>query len=493
MADSCGTYIDGRIVPALAPETTPVFNPSQGEVIAQAPSCRQEDVERAVASARAALPGWAETPPSDRARILFRYKQVLEENFEPLARMVTREHGKTIEESRGDVRRGIEVVEMVCGIPMLLMGQFLDNVAKGIDGTILRQPLGICAGITPFNFPAMVPMWMYPVAIACGNTFILKPSPKVPLTAMRLAELASAAGLPSGVLNVVHGGKDVVDALLRHPQIAAISFVGSTKVAKYIYETGTAHGKRVQAAGGAKNFMIVMPDADLDSTTGAIMGAAFGCSGQRCMAGSVAVAVEKAGDPLIHRLSEAATVLKVGPTDQDDTVAMGPVIDAPSRDRILKYLDLGTKEGAHLAADGRQRSELQSRRGFFVGPSIFDRVRPEMQIARDEIFGPVLSVMRAGTLEEAIAYANRSPYGNGAVIFTSDGAAARRFTREIRCGMVGINVGVPAPMSIFPFSGWNDSFFGDLHIQGLEGIQFYTRSKVVLSKWNPGGKRGTWS
>ncbi len=493
MSNACGIYIDGKAVPALSSDTTPVFNPSRGEVIAKVPACKEEDVRRAVDSARAALVGWADTPPNDRARILFRYKQLLEENFESLARMVTREHGKTIEEARGDMRRGIDVVELACGIPSLLMGQFLDNVAKGIDGHVLRQPVGVCAGITPFNFPAMVPMWMYPISIACGNTFILKPSPKVPLTAMRLAELTAEAGLPPGVLNVVHGGKEIVDALLRHPDVAAISFVGSTKVAKYIYETGTAHGKRVQAAGGAKNYMVVMPDAELETATGAIMGAAFGCSGQRCMAGSVAVAVEDAGDPLLRRLVEAATAMKVGPTDQDESVAMGPLIDAAARDRVLHYLDLGVKEGALLAADGRRLANLQSSRGFFVGPNVFDRVLPAMQLARDEIFGPVLSVMRASSLDEAIAHANRSPYGNGAVIFTSDGATARKFSREIRCGMVGVNVGVPAPMAIFPFSGWNQSFFGDLHMQGLEGIQFYTRSKVVLSRWNPGGKRGTWT
>jgi malonate-semialdehyde dehydrogenase (acetylating)/methylmalonate-semialdehyde dehydrogenase len=493
MAHLCGTYIHGQTLPALSTNRTPVFNPSQGEVIAEVPDCTKEDVARAVESARKALSGWAETPPNDRARFLFRYKQLLEENFEALARLVTREHGKTIEESRGDVRRGIDVVEMACGIPTLLMGQFLDNVAKGIDGHVLRQPVGVCAGITPFNFPAMVPMWMYPVAIACGNTFILKPSPKVPLTAMRLAELTADAGLPPGVLNVVHGGKGVVDALLRHPDVAAISFVGSTQVARYIYETGTANGKRVQAAGGAKNYMVVLPDAELDFTTGAMMGAAFGCSGQRCMAGSVAVAVEGAGEPLLKRLREATAVLKVGPTDQDDSVAMGPLVDAAARDRVLHYLELGVKEGASLVADGRKSAARASSRGFFVGPSVFDRAQPDMQIVRDEIFGPVLSVMRAASLDEAIAQANRSPYGNGAVIFTSDGAAARKFTREIQCGMVGVNVGVPAPMAAFPFSGWNQSFFGDLHMQGLEGIQFYTRSKVVLSRWNPSGKRGTWS
>lgn len=493
MAAACMNYIGGKPVAALAAETTPVFNPSQGEVIAQVPACRGEDVDRAVENARAALPRWMDTPPGDRARILFRYKQLLEDNFESLARGVTRENGKTIDEARGDVRRGIDVVEFACGIPTLLMGQLLDNVASGIDGQLLRQPVGVCVGITPFNFPALVPMWMYPVAIACGNVFILKPSPKVPLTSMRLAELATEAGLPAGVFNVLHGGQEAVDALLRHPGVNAISFVGSTKVAKYIYETGTAHGKRVQAAGGAKNYMIVMPDAEPDAAIGAIMGSAFGCAGQRCMAGSVAVAVERAGEPLVNRLAEAAATLKVGPTDQDDSVGMGPVIDPASRDRILRYLDLGVREGARLTTDGRKVSSPPGSRGFFVGPSIFDHVRSEMQLAGDEIFGPVLSVMRAATLDEAIAQANRSPYGNGAVIFTTSGAAARKFSREIRCGMVGINVGVPAPMAVFPFSGWNQSFFGDLHVQGLEGIQFYTRAKVILSRWTYEGKRGTWS
>lgn len=493
MATLCPILVGGKEIGSTSTDTTPVYNPSHGEIIARAPVGTREDVQRAVDAARAAFPSWSETPPSDRARILFRYKHLLEENFDSLARLVTREHGKTVEESRGDVRRGIEVVEFACGVPILLNGQYHDNVARGIDGHLMRQPLGICAGITPFNFPAMVPMWMYPLAIACGNTFILKPSPKVPLTSLRLAELASEAGLPPGVLNVLHGGKQVVDAILTHPEIAAVSFVGSTKVAKYIYETGTAHGKRVQAAGGAKNFMVVMPDAELDFTTGAIMGAAFGCSGQRCMAGSVAVAVDRAGDPLIDRLAGAATVMKVGPTDKDDSIAMGPVIDPASRDRILNYLDVGSKEGAALVADGRKNPSASSNSGFFVGPSIFDRVEPNMQIARDEIFGPVLSVMRAPTLDEAIARANLSPYGNGAVIFTTNGGSARKFAREIQCGMVGINVGVPAPMATFPFTGWNQSFFGDLHIQGIEGLHFYTRSKVVLSRWNPAGKRGTWS
>jgi len=492
VATVCLNLIGGKQIPSGSSDTTPVYNPSHGDIIAKTPTGTAEDVNRAVEAAQHALPAWSETPPVHRAGILFRYKQLLEDNFESLARLVTREHGKTVEESRGDVRRGVEVVELACGIPILLNGQFHPNVARGIDGHLLREPVGVCAGITPFNFPAMVPMWMYPLAIACGNTFILKPSPKVPLTAMRLAELAMEAGLPAGVLNIVHGGKGVVDAILKHPGIAAVSFVGSTSVARYIYETGTAHGKRVQAAGGAKNFMIVMPDADVGLTTEAVMGAAFGCSGQRCMAGSVAVAVDQVADLLIERLAGSAAVLKVGATDQDDSVGMGPVIDPASRDRILRYLEIGTSEGASLVADGRKQAGAADG-GFFVGPSIFDRVKPAMKIAREEIFGPLLSVMRTPTLDAAISLANQSSYGNGAVIFTSDGASARKFSREIGCGMVGINVGVPAPMAIFPFSGWNDSFFGDLHIQGLEGIQFYTRSKVVLTRWSPTGKAGTWS
>ncbi|MCI0419943.1 MAG: CoA-acylating methylmalonate-semialdehyde dehydrogenase [Acidobacteria bacterium] len=489
MPNLCAHFIGGEAVPAVATGATPVFNPSRGEVIAQAPAGGPAEVQKAVEAARKALPAWAETPAVERARILFRYKGLLEGQFENLARLVTREHGKTLDEARGDVRRGIEVVELACGIPSLIMGQALGNVARGIDGQLSLEPVGVCAGITPFNFPAMVPMWMYPLAIACGNAFVLKPSPKVPLTAVRLAEIALEAGLPAGVLNVVHGGREAVDALLVHPDVAAISFVGSTAVAKHIYETGTAHGKRVQAAGGAKNFMIVMPDADLEAATTAIMGAAFGCAGQRCMAGSVAAPVGRAAEPLLKRLSKAATDLKVGPTDEDESAGMGPLIDPLARERVLRCLESGSREGAQLVQDGRAVPLTQQTDGFFVGPSIFDRVRQEMQLAREEIFGPVLSVMRAESLGGAIAWANQSRYGNGAVIFTQDGGAARQFARDIRCGMVGVNVGVPAPMALFPFSGWNQSFFGDLHVQGTEGIRFYTRSKVVLSRWQYDGRR----
>lgn len=482
MATICQNFIDGALASTATGQFTPVYNPSRGEVIAHVPDDAQA-VADAVAAAKAAFPAWAETPAVERARVLFRFASLLETHFDELARLVTREHGKTHEEAKGDIRRGIEMVELACAAPSLLMGQTLDNVARGIDGRVERHPLGVCVGITPFNFPAMVPLWMFPIAIACGNSFILKPSPKVPLTPLRLAELLTEAGLPNGVFNIVNGGKETVEALLKHRDVAAISFVGSTQVAKYIYETGTAHGKRVQAAGGAKNFMLVLPDADLDAATNQIIGAAFGCSGQRCMAGSIAVAVGQAGDPLIESLAAAAKQLAVGPTDNNEAVGMGPVIDAPARDRIRSYIDLGLQEGAALATDGRAVMLTEQTAGFFVGPTIFDRVQPAMQIARDEIFGPVLSVMRVDDLSAAIEAANQSPYGNGAVIFTRDGGAARTFARYVKCGMIGVNVGVPAPMAVFPFTGWNQSFFGDLHIQGSEGFQFYTHNKVVLSRW----------
>ncbi|HEV2666995.1 MAG TPA: CoA-acylating methylmalonate-semialdehyde dehydrogenase, partial [Blastocatellia bacterium] len=370
----CQNFIGGKLAPVAATHHTPVYNPSRGKVIAEAPESGAQTVDQAVQAAKRAFPAWAETPVVERARVMFRFANLLEKNFEELARMVTREHGKTPEEAKGDVRRGIEMVELACHAPTLLMGQTLDNIARGIDGRVERHPLGVCAGITPFNFPAMVPLWMFPIAIVCGNAFILKPSPKVPLTPMRLAELLTEAGLPEGVFNVVHGGVETVDALLKHPDVAAISFVGSTKVAKYIYETATAHGKRAQAAGGAKNYMLVMPDADLDAATNQIMGAAFGCSGQRCMAGSVAVAVGKAGDPLIECLDAAAKKMRVGPTDgpsAESDVDMGPVIDAEARDRVRGYVDLGLNEGAKLATDGRGLSLTERSEGFFVGPTIF--------------------------------------------------------------------------------------------------------------------------
>ena len=479
----CENYIGGAFVASKATQFTPVYNPSRGLVIAQTPESDAATMDQAVQAARKAFPAWADTPVVERARVMFRFAHLLEEHFDELAQLVTREHGKTADEAKGDIRRGIEMVELACSAPSLLMGQTLDNVARNIDGRVERYPLGVCAGITPFNFPAMVPLWMFPIAIVCGNTFILKPSPKVPLTPLRMAELLTEAGLPDGVFNVVNGGVEAVDALLKHPDVAAISFVGSTKVAKYIYEIGTAHGKRVQAAGGAKNYMLVLPDADFDAATNQIIGASFGCSGQRCMAGSIAVAVGKAGDPLIENLSAATSKMRVGPTDNTAAVDMGPVIDGAALDRIKGYIATGLQEGAQLAADGRAVTLTEASEGFFVGPTIFDRVAPQMQIVRDEIFGPVLSVMRVDDLPAAIAHANQSQYGNGAVIFTRDGGAARMFARYANCGMIGVNVGVPAPMALFPFTGWNQSFFGDLHIQGTEGFHFYTHNKVILSRW----------
>jgi malonate-semialdehyde dehydrogenase (acetylating)/methylmalonate-semialdehyde dehydrogenase len=459
----------------------PVFNPSTGEVIARVPLCGPVEIDAAVAAAQRAFAMWSRTPAPVRASKLFAYKALLEARFEELAALITRENGKTLEEARGDVRRGIEVVDFACGIAHLGKGETLPQLAENIDGITLREPVGVCAGITPFNFPAMVPLWMFPLAIACGNTFILKPSEKVPLTAVRLAELALEAGWPPGVLNVVHGGREAVDALLEHPGIAAISFVGSTRVAEHVYVTGCRNGKRVQAAGGAKNVMVVLPDADPDPTIRAIMGAAYGCAGQRCMAGSILMGVGDAAAQVRDRVAAAIDRLQIDDTSANPQADMGPVIDEAAQQRIRQSIEQGVREGAQLVRGG---TATIRERGFFVAPTLFEQARPEMSIAREEIFGPVLTMLHPRDLEEAIAWANRSSFGNGAVIFTTSGGAARQFAREVTCGMVGVNVGVPAPMAIFAFSGWNRSFFGDLHVQGLEGVMFYTRQKVVLSRWD---------
>lgn len=463
-----------------------VYNPSTGESIASVPLCGPADVDAVVQAARRAFDSWSRTPAPVRAARLFAYKAQLESHFEELAALVTRENGKTREESRGDVRRGIEVVDFACGITHLIKGEMLPQLAEQIDGMTTREPLGVCAGITPFNFPAMVPLWMFPLSIACGNTFILKPSEKVPLTAVRLAELALAAGIPPGVLNVVHGGQAAVDALLAHPDIAAISFVGSTRVARHVYTTGCRYGKRVQAAGGAKNMMIVMPDAEPTATIRAIMGAAYGCAGQRCMAGSIVMGVGAAAADVRDRLSNAIDQLVIDDTSANPLAEMGPVIDAAARERICQVIDEGQRAGARLV---RGSTRAIRDRGFFVPPALFEQAHPEMLVAQEEIFGPVLTMLHPSDLEEAIQWANRSPYGNGAVIFTTSGGAARQFTRDIACGMVGVNVGVPAPMAVFSFSGWNSSFFGDLHVQGLEGVYFYTRQKMVLSRWDHAYRR----
>jgi malonate-semialdehyde dehydrogenase (acetylating)/methylmalonate-semialdehyde dehydrogenase len=462
-----------------------VFNPSTGEVIADVPLCTAEDVDRAVRAAAAAWPAWADTPVVERARVMSRFREQLLAHADELARLVTREHGKTMSEARASVQRGVEVVEFACGIPSLLMGQTLPDIARQVDCETDRHPLGVCVGITPFNFPVMVPLWMFPVAITCGNTFVLKPSERVPLSAVRMGELLIASGLPDGVFNIVHGDGTCVGALLEHPSVSAVSFVGSTGVARHVYETGTRHGKRVQAAGGAKNHIIIMPDADLDQAVGALRLSAFGCAGERCMAGSVAMPVGDVADALVARLCETARSMTVGPTDVQGGggagVDMGPVITREHRDRVAGYLDIGRDEGAEVALDGRALTPPGD--GFLIGPSILDHVRPRMRVAREEIFGPVLSVIRADDLDQALAVGRDCPYGNGASIFTRSGWAAREFKRRFNAGMIGINIGVPAPMAWFPFTGWNRSFFGDLHIQGTESINFYTQQKMTMTRW----------
>jgi malonate-semialdehyde dehydrogenase (acetylating)/methylmalonate-semialdehyde dehydrogenase len=480
-SDPVNMLIGGRWEASRSSRSGPVFNPSNGRIIAQVPLCTADEVDRAVQSAASAFPAWAETPVVERARILFRFRERLTAQADDLARLVTREHGKTLAESRASVHRGVEVVEFACGVPSLIMGQSLANIARQVDCETIRHPVGVCVGITPFNFPAMVPLWMFPIAIACGNTFVLKPSEKVPLSAVRLGELLLESGLPAGVFNIVHGDRECVDALLAHPLVRAVSFVGSTAVARHVYETGTRNGKRVQAAGGAKNHLIVMPDADLDQAVGALQLSAFGCAGERCMAGSIAVPVGKVADSLVERLCQTASGMKVGPTDGGAEVDMGPVITREHLERVAGYLDIGHREGADVVLDGR--SSTPPNGGFLIGPSVLDRVKPSMRVAREEIFGPVLSVIRVEDLEAALAIGRDCPYGNGASIFTRSGWAARQFKHHFNAGMIGINVGVPAPMAWFPFTGWNSSFFGDLHIQGTESIQFYTQQKMTMTRW----------
>jgi malonate-semialdehyde dehydrogenase (acetylating) / methylmalonate-semialdehyde dehydrogenase len=459
-----------------------VFNPSRGKKIAKVPLCTAGEAERAVAAAAAALEDWKNTPPVERARVLFKFREILLAHSEEMALTVTREHGKTLVESRASVQRGIEVIEFACGTPSLMMGQTLANLARNVDGHTSRHAVGVCVGITPFNFPAMVPLWMFPIAIACGNTFVLKPSERVPMSANLLGKFFEEAGAPPGVLNIVHGDKEVVDALIKHPQVKAISFVGSTPVAKYIYETGCQHGKRVQSAGGAKNHLIIMPDADLDQAAAALAASAFGCAGERCMAGSIAVPVGGIAQELVDRVARVGQGMKTGPTDGGDTVDMGPLITSQHRQRVAGYLDIAAGEGAKVALDGRQVAAAKTD-GFFVGPSVVDFVKPQTRLATEEIFGPVLSVLRVNDIEEALAIGRDCPYGNGASIFTNSGWAARQFVQHFNAGMIGVNVGVPAPMAWFPFTGWNQSFFGDLHIQGLEAIQFYTQQKTIMTRW----------
>ena len=475
-------WIDGRRWTGVAERTGNVYDPATGSVQATVDFATPDVVDAAVAAAAEAFRTWGETPVTRRQRIMFRYRELMESHKGDLAKIITAEHGKTLDDAAGEVQRGLEVVEFACGIPHLLKGEFSEQVSGGVDTYTIRQPLGVVAGITPFNFPAMVPMWMYPMAIACGNTFVLKPSEKDPSASMFMAELLVEAGLPDGVFNVVHGDKIAVDSILTHPGVAAVSFVGSTPIARYIYETGTRHGKRIQALGGAKNHMVVLPDADMDLAADAAVSAGYGSAGERCMAISVVVAVGNAADRLIPAVRERIGRLTVGPGSQAGA-EMGPLVTAEHRDRVVGFIDTGQEEGAELVTDGRGLVVAGHEGGFFVGPTLFDRVTPEMEIYRNEIFGPVLSVVRVDRYEDAIEMINTNPYGNGTAVFTNDGGAARKFQNEIQVGMVGINVPIPVPLSFYSFGGWKESIFGSHAIYGPDGIHFYSRQKVVISRW----------
>ncbi len=462
-----------------------VYNPARGEVIARVPLASREDAEAAISAAHAALPAWSAMPAPKRARFIFRLKELIERDADKLAAMVTREHGKVLSDAMGSVKRGLEIVEFACGIPHLLKGEFSHQVGDGIDSHSLRLPVGVCAGITPFNFPAMVPMWMFPIALACGNTFVLKPSEKDPSCSLMLAELLAEAGLPAGVFNVVQGDKVAVDTLLTDPRVGAISFVGSTAIAKYVYETGAAHGKRVQALGGAKNHMVILPDADIEQAADALVGAAYGSAGERCMAISVAVAVGDAGDRLRAAMIPKIAALKVN-DGTDSEAEMGPLITREHRDKVQSYIDTGTKEGAELVIDGRTHPLRSKDEGFFLGPSLFDHASADMRIYKEEIFGPVLTMLRADNFEDALKLVNEHEYGNGTAIFTRNGQAAREFSARVEAGMVGVNVPIPVPMAFHSFGGWKHSIFGEAAMHGVEGVRFYTRLKTVTSRWPEG-------
>ncbi|WP_020573375.1 CoA-acylating methylmalonate-semialdehyde dehydrogenase [Actinopolymorpha alba] len=475
-------WISGATTPGSSSRRAPVWNPATGERQAEVVLGTAADVDLAVRTAAKAFETWQEVSVTRRSKILFAFRELVNQHVDDLARIVTSEHGKVFSDARGEVLRGLEVVEFACGIPQLLKGEFSEQVSSGVDAYSFRQPLGVVAGITPFNFPAMVPMWMHPIAIACGNTFVLKPSERDPSAALLVAELWQRAGLPDGVFNVVHGDKEAVDALLDHPEIAAVSFVGSTPIARYVHDRASATGKRVQALGGAKNHAVVLPDADLEFAADHITAAAYGSAGQRCMAISAVVAVGAAGDALVEKLRTRAETVRVGP-GEDDTAEMGPVVTREARDRIASYVDTGVSEGAAVVVDGRGLRLEGHEDGFFVGPSLLDQVTPAMKVYQDEIFGPVLVVLRAETLEDAIELVNANPYGNGVAIFTSGGEAARTFQRKVSVGMIGVNVPIPVPMAFYSFGGWKDSLFGDRHIHGPEGVGFYTRAKAVTSRW----------
>jgi len=486
---SLGHFVAGRQVAGTSGREGPVYNPATGALRGHVSFATGDETRVAIAAAEAALPGWANVTPLQRARILFKFKALLESHADELALTLTSEHGKVLSDARGELTRGMEVVEFACGIPQLLKSEFTENVGTGVDSWSIRQPVGVCAGITPFNFPAMVPMWMFPVAIACGNTFVLKPSEKDPSVPLRLAELLKEAGLPDGVFNVVNGDREAVDTLLTDPRVAAVSFVGSTPVAEYIYRTASASGKRVQALGGAKNHMVVMPDADTRNAASALVGAAYGSAGERCMAISVAVAVGDAGDRLVEAVQQQLAELKVAPGTVDKA-DMGPLVTREHLERVRGYVDLGVQEGASLVVDGRELRIKGHEQGHYLGPCLFDHVTPAMRIYREEIFGPVLCVVRAPDLESALALVNEHEFGNGTAIFTASGEAARSFTQRVQCGMVGVNVPIPVPMAFHSFGGWKRSLFGPLHVHGPDGVRFYTRLKTVTSRWPTSVREG---
>jgi malonate-semialdehyde dehydrogenase (acetylating) / methylmalonate-semialdehyde dehydrogenase len=483
-----GHYVDGAELPGGSGRFGDVYEPASGEVQARVAFASPAELDDAVAVARRAFAGWSQTPPPRRAAVLFAYRELLRAHTDRLARLITREHGKTLDDARGEVQRGLEVVEFACGIPQLLKGEFSENVGVGIDVKAVRQPLGVCAGISPFNFPAMVPMWMYPIAIACGNTFIMKPSEKDPSLALESARLLTEAGLPPGVFNVVNGDKDAVNAILDHPGIDAVSFVGSTPIAQHVYTRAAAAGKRVQALGGAKNHLVVMPDADLAQVVDALMGAAYGSAGERCMAISVAVVVgDETGDAVVAKLRERIDVLKVGP-GEDAGVEMGPLVTGEHLARVRGFVDLAAEEGAELVVDGRAAVSPGS--GFFFGATLLDRVTPSMRVYKEEIFGPVLSVVRAKSYDEALALVNAHEFGNGVAIFTRDGDTARHFDANVKAGMVGINVPIPVPVAYHSFGGWKRSLFGDTYVHGVEGVRFYTHLKTTTMRWPTGIRTG---
>ena len=489
MPETLHHYIGGARVAGANGRLGDVTDPATGEVARQVPFASAAEVRRAVEAARDALPAWAATTPIARARTMFRLKALIEENMDELAALVSGEHGKTIPDAKGSITRGLEVVEFACGIPHLLKGEFTEAVGTGVDSYSMRQPVGVCVGITPFNFPAMIPLWMAPLAVACGNTFVLKPSEKDPSCPLRLAELFSEAGVPDGVFNVVNGDRTAVDALLADPDVAAVSFVGSTPVAEHVYATASAHGKRVQALGGAKNHMVVMPDADLDQAADALMGAAYGSAGERCMAVSVAVAVGGSAEPLIARLKPRVESLRIGPWT-DGEADMGPIVTAQALARIRGLVDAGVAQGAELVVDGRDYALQGYENGYFMGGCLFDRVTADMDIYKEEIFGPVLSVVRTPDYESALTLVRDNPYGNGAAIFTRDGDAAKDFAARANIGMIGVNVPIPVPVAYHSFGGWKRSKFGDANTHGMEGVRFYTQIKTVTARWPSGIRRG---